>query len=494
MRAYLLSIFLLVTNSCHTQFVNGTFQDNFAYDCTAGPSWVIPTDNNLIPERTDVFQSGNAWVDMTPCGNWGNGTWIEQTIPTVINQCYSVTFDLGSYCGWDVSDAGIRVTVDGVQVGERIFNNVFSCIPGTLGWDTFTSEVFVATGTTSTVRFTADGVCTELSPIDGFYACTPIGAPGDPGVIAFDNVVLNSLGASVENLVFENETICPGQSITIGEAIDGLTYVWTTGETTPTINVNSSGTYSFDYTGACSTGSGTIVVEAGELPAAISLGSDTILCSPFSYSMPLQSEPVIWSTGATDFSITVNDYGTYWAISQSACGLSTDSISLLSTEQITFTLEDVFTLCEGDSLRISLPDLVTDFSWNDGTLEREIAIGTSGNYQLNYFDGCAAKQESFLVSVEDCSCNIYIPNSFTASDNGINDVWKPYLDVECDYILQVWNRWGEKVFETNNQEPWTGNADNGAYYSPDGIYVYRLEYRTSKVEWKELTGTVCLIR
>tara|TARA_B110000003_G_scaffold269807_2_gene301352 strand:+ start:398 stop:1678 length:1281 start_codon:yes stop_codon:yes gene_type:complete len=63
---------------------------------------------------------------------------------------------------------------------------------------------------------------------------------------------------------------------------------------------------------------------------------------------------------------------------------------------------------------------------------------------------------------------LYIPNTFTPNDNGNNDSFGPKgirMDKYKSYEFIVFNRWGEKVFVTNNiAEHWDGaNCQHGAY-------------------------------
>ena len=40
-----------------------------------------------------------------------------------------------------------------------------------------------------------------------------------------------------------------------------------------------------------------------------------------------------------------------------------------------------------------------------------------------------------------------------------------------------YNRWGEKVFWSEDpEEVWTGGRQGGDYYYPDGMYLYTLRY------------------
>jgi gliding motility-associated-like protein len=86
------------------------------------------------------------------------------------------------------------------------------------------------------------------------------------------------------------------------------------------------------------------------------------------------------------------------------------------------------------------------------------------------------------VIVED-EIDVYIPNSFTPDGDGINDFW--FIDgkgfQELGYHMQVFNRWGDLVFEsTDTTQPWTGSSQNGNHYVPDGVYTYLAKFRDNQ--------------
>jgi len=75
--------------------------------------------------------------------------------------------------------------------------------------------------------------------------------------------------------------------------------------------------------------------------------------------------------------------------------------------------------------------------------------------------------------------SIYIPNTFTPNNDGINDVWKIMLDLNCwrDLEFQIWNRWGNKIYhgygDSFDSYPfWDGSIDDGDHYAADGVYTY----------------------
>jgi gliding motility-associated-like protein len=69
----------------------------------------------------------------------------------------------------------------------------------------------------------------------------------------------------------------------------------------------------------------------------------------------------------------------------------------------------------------------------------------------------------------------YMPNSFTPDGDGLNDVFRPYgegMDVGS-YTMQVFNRWGELIFESSNGE----RGWNGTYRGkkvPTGSYAWKV--------------------
>ena len=105
-----------------------------------------------------------------------------------------------------------------------------------------------------------------------------------------------------------------------------------------------------------------------------------------------------------------------------------------------------------------------------------IELGFTSSY------GCAADPRFFTVEIAPClETSVYIPNSFTPDDNGINDV--------------IVSRWGEVVFESEDLEPkWMGNWLGGDYYVPDGVYTYRIEANFVDVSAKVFQGHITLLR
>ena len=92
----------------------------------------------------------------------------------------------------------------------------------------------------------------------------------------------------------------------------------------------------------------------------------------------------------------------------------------------------------------------------------------------------------------------HIPNAFTPDENGHNETFQPVIsgDELTYYKLQIFDRWGNKVFETTDlSNSWNGRYFNSGEILSDGAYVWRLEVRGSLdavIEVRE--GSVILLK
>ena len=80
----------------------------------------------------------------------------------------------------------------------------------------------------------------------------------------------------------------------------------------------------------------------------------------------------------------------------------------------------------------------------------------------------------------------------TPNGDGLNDTWRiPFL---ADYplaTLQVYNRWGQVVYEqAGNPQPWDGRLKGTPL--PGGAYYYIID--TKDERYGRYTGSVMLIR
>ena len=152
-------------------------------------------------------------------------------------------------------------------------------------------------------------------------------------------------------------------------------------------------------------------------------------------------------------------------------------------------------LCDNNDLVLAPAIDGISYSINGVTAD-DVTITRQGSYSIIATDnfGC---QRTFNVNVVErkCTdCDLYIPTAFTPNSDGLNDVFKAnsYCNFS-EFDLQIFNRWGEKVFESHNSNTgWDGTYLGSKMLS--GVYVYFISYSTTSHTAKTTKGTVALIR
>jgi len=127
-------------------------------------------------------------------------------------------------------------------------------------------------------------------------------------------------------------------------------------------------------------------------------------------------------------------------------------------------------------------------------------VTESGEYTAELENSCGTFQYTANITQEDCDCKIFIPNSFTANADNLNDAF--LIEYDCDFVdyeLTIFNRWGKVVFNSLNPSTgWIGNDDNGDYYAPSEVYSYVLKYSSRDIGGvvisKILNGHINLVR
>jgi gliding motility-associated-like protein len=89
----------------------------------------------------------------------------------------------------------------------------------------------------------------------------------------------------------------------------------------------------------------------------------------------------------------------------------------------------------------------------------------------------------------------YAPTSFSPNGDGLNDFWIPQSTGITDYKMEVYNRWGQLIFQTNNvNDAWTGNVINGDHFAPNGVYYYKVSMKDLIELPHEFHGHIVLFR
>jgi gliding motility-associated-like protein len=119
-------------------------------------------------------------------------------------------------------------------------------------------------------------------------------------------------------------------------------------------------------------------------------------------------------------------------------------------------------------------------------------------YIVSVSDGPCVRSDTIYIFTQEYVCgdeNLFVPNAFNPNSTVGNELFKVQGDNLEQFYFTVYNRWGEKMFETTDQsQGWDGtDPETGVLCNPD-VYVYYLE--AICVDGKEifLEGNVSLLR
>jgi gliding motility-associated-like protein len=212
-----------------------------------------------------------------------------------------------------------------------------------------------------------------------------------------------------------------------------LRYQWTTGDTTRSLRVSSSGTYGLTVSREECSSRDSVKVEVNPSPQL-----------PISYkprSLCLGSQPLALVSEAT-----------------------------------------------GDGLTYQWP--------HSGETLRTVYVASKGSYEVTVTNefGCQVV-ESYIVA-EDCLLPLWIPDAFSPNSDGQNDELRVLVAAEVEVRLWIYDRWGQVIFFSDRKEiGWDGTFQGSR--CPPAAYTWRVEYGSTGRPTAEVfrkRGVVWLLR
>jgi len=155
------------------------------------------------------------------------------------------------------------------------------------------------------------------------------------------------------------------------------------------------------------------------------------------------------------------------------------------------------TLCLGETLVLNTNNSAT--IWQNQEISSTFEILENGIYTAQINGEECNRYDTIAVDFKNCEDCLIFPNVFTPDNDGVNDTFSPVLDCEIvfeNYFLQIYNRWGQKVFTSSDQNTgWDGTQQNKS--SPSDVYVWYASFifYVNEIEHRQtLKGDVTLVR
>lgn len=263
--------------------------------------------------------------------------------------------------------------------------------------------------------------------------------------------------------------ICNGDSIVLSANAPYPSYLWSTGEMTPSIATNQPGTYFLDITSpeGCG-GSDTIQVGSAVVPDPNlrTESGEEVICQNDSLELEVNPGYVayLWSTGDTGTVTTASTAGTYAVevTDESGCTLvSTVQIAAVASPApvpVILPAGPVVELCEGDIVTLDAGAGYFQYLWSNGATTQSFATGDPGTFTVEVWNGFGCHTVADPVEVVSVAAPI------------------PFVTVNNDTLIATasgvtnwqWSLGGQPIFGANDSVyivPVNGNYTVTATYA-----------------------------
>lgn len=462
-------------------------------------------DSGVFIEEGSFVSTGN--VFMSSSTSFGGAVAGNDT--TIYEGCgfASVLFDRGT---------------NNLAVADTFYYSISGTATNGADYSTINDSIYFAVGQDSsyvTINSLADllieGTETVILTV---YASTPCG--NDTATLTL--LIIDSPPLTIN---LNNDTIlsCPFSNLPLtaitngGVAIGNYAYSWTnTTSTTSSAIVNPlvTTTYAVTVTDSCgNTATDNITVTINPYtPLQMSFNKDTTICG--GNSVLLDANPTLG----------LPDYVYSWSSNISII----DSITVAPSTSTTYTIvvTDECGLTISDTVDITVYPINADFGYGFVTNQSvQFQNQSSGaiSYLWNFGDGSPDSTSTLenpshdyvndgtyivmLIStnVEGCADTIYqtvvvlpdfyfyFPNAFTPNANGRNDLFMGYGAGIKTYSMKIYNRWGEKLFETDDLYTGWDGTFKGEKVKQD-VYAVIFDLEGYHYEVKRYIGSVTVVR
>ena len=277
-------------------------------------------------------------------------------------------------------------------------------------------------------------------------------------------------------------TICPGVILTLDAQNPGLSYSWSTGDTSQMIEVSQPGLVWVEVADTCGVHSDTILISEYTLD----LGNDTSICDGEYLFLDAGSPGIYyqWITGSENQIIAVYQAGTYSVtVSHLCCELIDEiEVGINPNPEINFS-DDTFDMSLG--FVVLDPNVsASSYLWYNGSTDSTLTVYNIGLYSVTATNqyGCTDEDSVAVVLLgideEDFSEKISIyPNPtqdmlfISAKDIKIKEV-------------QIYNSMGSLISQITNTE---GTLEVNTQNLSEGIYFVKIRTRDNEVAIKSFS-------
>ena len=316
-----------------------------------------------------------------------------------------------------------------------------------------------------------------------------------------------------DDIVVNSAVICLSNSVTLNASSIAVSYTWSpanglsnTSGSSVIANPRNTTVYTITGTDAFGcTGVNTATVTVDSLPIISISKTPTVTCSGKpAVLMASGASTYTWSTGTvavtnTVFPTTNTEYTVVGTDTNGCSNKATQILLVNPLPPVTINAGVTsVTLNLGQSVTLNASGALT-YSWTSGNVHCDsCALNTetpvaSTQYCVSGMDINRCRDSICLQVVVENVCDVFIPDAFSPNGDGQNDAFKVYGHCLVDLTLQVFDRWGNQVFNGSGvSAAWDGTY--GGSLMNTGTYIYQVQYTQLNGQKVKTKGNFSLMR
>jgi gliding motility-associated-like protein len=332
-------------------------------------------------------------------------------------------------------------------------------------------------------------------------------SPGDMQIFTLANWLNCDSVVTVTVLAGQTDTTQVALQVCAGETVVFHGQALAAGEQGIWIGLNQSGCDSVVVASVTALPSVSYDLTASQicwnaLDGSIAVGNISGSTGPYQFSLngtTFQTDTLFENLPPGDYTVSLQD--------ANGCVFE-ENASIVTIPPLESETKDETLVC-GETvllrpLVVSALPVVWEWSDSSGVISTasELLVDKPGIYYFAVENDCESLSGGITVTVEPLSPVglIYLPNSFSPNDDGINDCYRGYVDpaVEVvDYDMKIFDRWGDLLFETQDIEGCWDGWFRGKHMNPAVmVYWVQMHVRNCDGELVEVfrKGDVNLVR
>ena len=274
-------------------------------------------------------------------------------------------------------------------------------------------------------------------------------------------------------------------------------HTWSSSPLTFTANASKSGHTWIAIRREATESSGLIdqLCSSQNVACSIQIGNDTTLCQGETLTLDAMTPNATYllQDNSSDPTFNATQQGTSWVEITTNCRSTSDTINANFNTLPPIDLGNETNLYQGESITLDVTTPNTTYLWHKNSTNPTLNVTQQGTYWIKTKKNSGIDSDTIIVGLENSTCRLYIPNSFTPNFDNKNDQFSPLFDCEItEYSFLIFNHWGKLIFETNIQNnSWNGNFKREI--CPTGIYIYMIKYQYEE-KYQKKYGHVSLLK